>query len=234
MNHRTFAQTLHLLCERDGMVKPRTGKPAPSILARRTSLNQPTVTRMLRGDSESPTDENGRKLCRAFRVSREQLVGREQIAGIDIPSGQIPEKSWTGEGDSAKPGHMPILSWEQVVTWLNDPLSFDLKGVGEWHPTQPNAGPNSFALRVKGDGMVSMNGGARSYPEGAIIFVDPDIKPRPGRRVIASVAGSLTFKALVEDLGITYLKPVNPTYPLLPVDKSVSLLATVFGTYIPE
>ncbi|KPC21752.1 Peptidase [Pseudomonas amygdali pv. lachrymans] len=56
---------------------------------------------------------------------------------------------------------------------------------------------------------------APSVPEGSQILVDTRADVRPGKLVIAKLADSneATFKKLVEDGGVRYLKPLNSAYP---------------------
>lgn len=72
---------------------------------------------------------------------------------------------------------------------------------------------HTYALRVHGDSMVSEV--ADSFPEGSIIFVEPEMDALPGDYVIAvNEQGETTFKQLVKDGGDLYLKPLNTRYPI--------------------
>lgn len=74
----------------------------------------------------------------------------------------------------------------------------------------------------------------RSYPSDAIIFVDPDRagSARNGDLVIATVAGTdeVTFKMLVKDAGVSYLRPLNPAY--LPITQEFRVIGKVIGMWI--
>lgn len=78
----------------------------------------------------------------------------------------------------------------------------------------PHDGPNTYCLIVKGDSMTNSIPGQRSYPEGTIIFVDPDKPVTNGCRVIAKLPDceGLTFKEYREDGGKRYLMPLNRSY----------------------
>lgn len=45
-------------------------------------LNQATLSRMLDGQSQHPTQDNARPLCRRYAISYDQLVGNDPIPGL--------------------------------------------------------------------------------------------------------------------------------------------------------
>ena len=107
-------------------------------------------------------------------------------------------------------GHVPVISWVQAGDWMEviDHLS---PGDGERVETTYKARPHTYALRVKGDSMEPR------FPEGAILIVEPDESPEPGKFVIVRQNGDTeaTFKQLIKDGGQFYLKPLNPRYPIM-------------------
>lgn len=88
----------------------------------------------------------------------------------------------------------------------------------------------AFALRVRGDSMVSSDG-KPSFPEGCIIIVEPigPAGPRPGQHVIVqlSTAKEAVFKKLVEFDGQLWLKPLNSQYPIAPLPADAHILGVV-------
>ncbi|WHI53519.1 S24 family peptidase [Microbulbifer sp. MLAF003] len=93
----------------------------------------------------------------------------------------------------------------------------------------------AFALRVNSDSMTSPYAGQRSYPEGTIIFVDPDKPLTNGCRVIAKINGEVTFKGYTEDMGHIYLLPINPIRsPMKVTGKDISFCGVIIGSYTPE
>lgn len=148
----------------------------------------------------------------------------------------------TGEGPmlETEPGpniyaRVPLISWVQAGAW-RPRICGRLPGAGDdFIPTTKRIGPRAFALRVRGDSMVNPHG-RPSYPEGCIIVVDPDRAAQPGARVIARLPDQdeATFKQLVSDAGRLYLKPLNPLYPLLPVDQRTQIVGVVVQTIVDE
>lgn len=130
-------------------------------------------------------------------------------------------------------GVVPLISWVKAGDWMEaaDPLQ---PGDAEkWLPCPVNHGERAFALRVRGDSMTAAFG--RSYPEGCIIFVDPDRRaPVNGERVVAKLAGTdeVTFKVFKEEDGRRWLQPLNPSH--LPIREAFKILGTVIGKWEDE
>lgn len=97
------------------------------------------------------------------------------------------------------------------------------KGRFETVPVSVEVKRHTYALRVRGDSMVSQTGD--SFPDGSIVVVEPEMPPLPGDYVIVlNDANQTTFKQLVRDGGDLYLKPLNGRYPIKPLGA-----ATVIG-----
>ena len=107
-------------------------------------------------------------------------------------------------------GSVPLISSVQAGYWMNF-LDTLLPGEGERIETTYKARQHTYAVRVQGDSMEP------KFPDGAILIVEPDEYPQPGRFVIVRQANSedTTFKQLIEDGGNRFLKPLNPRYPIL-------------------
>jgi SOS-response transcriptional repressor LexA len=90
----------------------------------------------------------------------------------------------------------------------------------EWVETTVPIRQHTYALRVRGDSMTNPAGDP-SFPDGAIIVIEPDAIDEPakmiGSFVIVKRASDeeATFKQMVKDAGRYYLKPLNPRYPML-------------------
>jgi SOS-response transcriptional repressor LexA len=130
---------------------------------------------------------------------------------------------------------VPLISWVQAGQWA-DVVDVYRPGEGE-KPiyTTRKVGPHAFALRVVGDSMENPNG-RPTYPQGSIIIVDPDREAAHGNAVIVRLEDSkqATFKQLVVEGGVRYLKPLNPRYPIMKVDRKASFCGVVVQTIIDE
>ncbi|QVI77388.1 LexA family protein [Pseudomonas syringae] len=107
----------------------------------------------------------------------------------------------------------PIVSWVAAGEWSEAVEPYAPGAADDYDVSDYKAKGPAFWLEVKGDSMTAPT--APSIPEGSQILVDTRADVRPGKLVIAKLAGSneATFKKLVEDGGVRYLKPLNSAYP---------------------
>ena len=82
--------------------------------------------------------------------------------------------------------------------------------------------------------MENSAGGRPTFPDGALIVVDPDKAADIGCFVVVRFEDheEATFKQLVEDAGRRYLKPLNARYPMVPINGSATLCGTWVQTII--
>ncbi|MBV2128187.1 LexA family protein [Arsukibacterium indicum] len=151
-------------------------------------------------------------LSKSLKVSLEYL-----LHGIDKNVEQGPDLR----------GTVPLISWIQAGKWLETEVR-EMAGDYQQYATTANVGPRGFALRVLGDSMTSFTGG-KTIPEGSIVVVDPDIAVTSGKVVVARLDGSgeSTLKQYIEDGGQKYLKPFNPTYPIMQVNGNCTIIGVV-------
>ena len=131
-------------------------------------------------------------------------------------------------------GRVPLIGWDSIGM-LDESRGFEAQGLVEsWASVFKGDSANAYAVRVEGDSMTAPYGGAKSYPEGSIIIVDPDRRtPESGRRVIARLSsGQITFKTLIEEDGRRWLKPLNPLHQ--PIHDEFEVLGTVIAKHEPE
>jgi len=135
-----------------------------------------------------------------------------------------------------KPELVPLISWVQAGEFSESPDLFFPGDAEEWLPCPSRHSQKTYALRVTGDSMTSSSPGERSYPNGTIIFVDPERAYHVGSRVIARLPGTseVTFKVYTEDAGKPYLMPINTRYPAIPMPEGTLICGVVIGSYWPE
>ena len=185
-----------------------------SELGRRMGVSYAAVQQWESGASR-PRPKRLKELAQVLGVSQAQLLElTDEVQRADRPVQTVPLISWVQAG-----------KWEEAVD-IYQPGEAD-----DWVPINQNTGPNAFALTVIGDSMISPYG-SHSYPPGTIIVVDPAVFADPGRRVVARhvESGEVTFKELARDGGMTYLKPLNPQYPLMHVDEDWEVLGVVVSS----
>ena len=134
----------------------------------------------------------------------------------------------------AMEGRVPLISWVQAGDWKPAADPYAVGDAEEWIDSPVRANLGVYALRVRGESMINPTG-PKSYPDGCIIFIDPQRRsPHNGERIIAKIDGNdeVTFKVYVEDAGRVFLKPLNPQFP--PIFEKFKVLGTVIYKGEPE
>jgi SOS-response transcriptional repressor LexA len=185
----------------------------PSEIARRAGVPQPTVHRILSGQSIDPKITILRKIASCLDTSIAELEqNKDAVAEINKPYGVK--------------NTVPLVDWKQ----LTEPKAHEIAPL---IPCPTAHGPNTFATRVKDNTMTAQYG--RSYPEGCIIFIDPDRadKAQPGDRVYALIEGKIpSFKQYGDADGERYLQSINLQYPI--ITRPFEIKGLVIGCWIPE
>lgn len=198
-------------------------------LARQANVTQPTIHRIITGESKAPKRENIEKIAKALRVSSKWLWDggpRPDLANqfdANVEMALQPTRSFL----------YPEISWVQAGS-AREAVEMSNIALCPQHSSDVWAGEDAFWLRVSGNSMTSSSGS--SFPEGFLILVAPDIEPRQGQFVVARMIDSneATFKQLVRDAGELYLKPLNPSYPTKPVDDTWEIVGTVVDGKMPK
>lgn len=126
-------------------------------------------------------------------------------------------------------GRVPLVSSVAAGMFAE---SIDLLPAGfaeEWVPCAVPVRAHTFALKVSGDSMEPR------FHEGMILIVEPELEARPGHFVIAKNSDNeATFKQLVREGGVFYLKPLNQRYPLQPLGdgKIIGVVVQSFETLV--
>lgn len=178
------------------------------------------------------------KWIRTGKISRENLAKISRVLRLPIAElmhGYV-APDMVGENVSpytVRQSGVPVISWIQAGEWSEVSEAYPPGDHELMIPCLARHGPHAYALRVEGDSMTSPAG--RSYPEGSIIFVDPDKRnARVGDRVIAKINGDnlVTFKQLAADGNRYYLKPLNPNHK--PIFDEFRVIGVVIGMWMDE
>jgi SOS-response transcriptional repressor LexA len=82
-----------------------------------------------------------------------------------------------------------------------------------WHYCPLDLGENGFVLRVRGTSMTAPAEARHTFPEGTLLFVNPEIEAVPGKFVIVARNGNeATFKKLTIEEGELFLEALNPAW----------------------
>lgn len=187
-----------------------------------SGVSQPTIKRILDGESKEPDKSTVVSLAKALGCTYAYLYDGKEGGNV-APGPDLAQK-------------IPLISWVQAGAFCESPDVFLPGDAEDWIPCPTRHGPSTYALAVRGDSMTSPYPGQRSYPAGIIIFVDPDRVVENGSRVIAKdpETGEVTFKVYVEDSGRRFLKPINPAYPSIPITGEIGICGVVIGSFMPE
>lgn len=210
---RHFCETLNLLVDSLGSeFRKANGSLNIAMIARAIRINQPTMQRMLNGQSKEPSGENADKLCSFFRVDRDQLVGRKPIPGIDDTNG-VRDKSLQNVGPvHRKIGKIPLISFTQAGNWCDVVDPYELEDAEKWMESPIEHSDKAFMLRNQGS---SMDDGTRDgYPDGVILQFEPEMEAMHGDDVVVRTPdGKTTFKRLQKTPEGVFLMAINPDFP---------------------
>lgn len=161
---------------------------------------------------------NARGMGDALAAKLERALGKPE-GWMDIP---LPDPSPGNVKEVAPKRRVPLISWVRAGSWSDVVDQYHPGEADEWvdvYDTIP--GDQTFALRVTGDSMTSPYAGdAITFPDGTVIVVDPMRVAGAGDYVVAKdvTTQQATFKKLTTDSGRWYLKPLNPSYPMIEID----------------
>ena len=158
------------------------------------------------------------------RLAKLYQLDMEGIYDASLTEGNSPATA----AKATKGKQVPIISWVQAGAMAEVVL--------EHHDFEVTLSPfrcsdDAYALEVKGDSMTSNPGANHSFPEGSIIIVEPNAEPRHRSFVIARQDGTneVTFKRLNME-GSKCLQPLNPQYPIIPIDSHIHICGVVIGS----
>jgi len=128
-------------------------------------------------------------------------------------------------------GRVPIVSYVVAGQWAEIEDHFLPPDEYEYiEASESLDSTQAIALRVDNDSMFR-EGDPRSFPPGCIIVVKrPDLRnPVSGDFVVVRLEeeNRATFKQLIHDGDRTYLRPLNPAYPTIHVDKPAHFVGVV-------
>lgn len=216
----TLAERLTTAMERSGI--------SQAELARACGVKPPSVNGWLSGKSKYLRGENLLKAAAVLGVSQQWLAtGEGPMSAASVLGGS----SNVEPGPDVK-GKVPLVSWVQAGAWCEACNPVDISEVERWLDCPVPHSKSTFVLRVRGDSMTAPTGNARTYPEGCLIFVDPERRaPVNGDRIVACLVGSneVTFKVFKDEDGRRWLQPLNPSHE--PIREPFKVLGTVIGKW---
>lgn len=196
-------------------------------LSRRSGATQPTIHRILSGESASPRRNNIESMAKALRVSPDWLFfGTEPInpgSGLALLPDQMSNiQPLKGSGKPAR--KYPLISWVAAGEWQESCDTFNPGDADEWIESPANAGEHGYWLTVNGPSMQP------KFDNGTLILVNPDgFDVISGKFYIARLldTGETTFKQYLRDGGSSYLRPLNSAFPIIPITDRIEIIGRV-------
>jgi len=149
---------------------------------------------------------------------------------MDEPHGGEPHTSrmrqatGTGIGSSTCILH-PLISWAEAGERPNSAEDNAPDRWNEWLPCPVKCSEKTFVLRAQGASMEP------KFPEGTLIFVDPEIEPAHGKYIVVNLgnADQATFKQLIVEDDHRFLKALNPDWPkpIVEMDEAATITGVV-------
>jgi len=187
-------------------------------LAQNMGLTYGAITHYLTGRRVPPLSQF-HKLAQILKTDAAWLHYGEEDRSLMIGSNTI-----TSEHKYS----VPIMSYSELARHGVNGTDSTLTP-SEFIPNLFSDQPHWIALRVLGDAMSAPLGNLKTFIEGSIIIVDSKKDVADGCYVVAVLADSkeITFKQYVIDSGITYLKPLNPQYPMVKLENESRIYGVV-------
>ena len=181
-------------------------------LARQTGVGQPVIHRMASGETDNPKVGSLIEISKFLNVNISQLIGieplpKDRFAGTHNPF----YRAWA---------KLPLLSWEQAAVWPEKRIPAEIES---YISTESIVSDNAFAIRMEDSTMLPR------YAEGAILIVEPNIKPRNNDFAAVVVEGDtrMQFKQVLYDGSDLYLKPLNQDFQVRNVGSNYRILGAL-------
>ena len=127
---------------------------------------------------------------------------------------------------------VPLISWVQAGEWCEAVDLFQPGDAEEWPYCPVPHSPSTYALTIHGVSMFNPSS-PPSFSEGDTIFVDPQKEYRNKSLVIAKIANEqkVTFKQLIIEDNIKFLRPLNPEWPekIIPLSEDSLICGVVIA-----
>lgn len=132
----------------------------------------------------------------------------------------------TGLNAARAYSQVPLLSWQEALTWLDSTNPAGKKSF-QYIVSHIPMGAQAFALRTDSDSMEAPSG--ISFPNHCLIIVDPDERVTNGSYVLArqNTSSQMVFKQFIIDGNRRYLKPLNPRYPITEITPQAIICGVV-------
>lgn len=189
-----------------------------TAVAEITGVSKSHISQTELGETKSPSFDVIAKLADFYGLSLDALykASKNKATSAMVAAG------------TRMPHNLPIIPWSEIHNWQS--YANNMGTGGDVVPSPFNCSEQSFAAYVTNDSMTATHGALDNFPEGALIIIDPKEPSNNKSFVVAFNENNNdpTFKQLIIDGSTTYLRPLNPQYPLQMTEK-VTIVGTVLG-----
>lgn len=156
-------------------------------LARRVSLPQPTVHRIVSGVCEHPHMSSLKPLAAYFGITVDQLKGHDHIPWLD------------------RIARVPMLSWKDPLSWSRTKESDEHRDLVL---TDAMVSGSAYALKVQDASMEPV------FPRNSTLIVDPEREYQDRSLAIIKMGehNEAVFRQIRVDAGSVYLKALSPDF----------------------
>jgi SOS-response transcriptional repressor LexA len=188
-------------------------------LGRRSGVSQPTVHRILHGDSNNPRIDNVMNIAKALGLDGAALLSGKLATDYD-------ENVIAGP---AIVGRVPRLSWVQAGALSEAIDLFEPGYAEEWLDCPFPHSKKAYCLEVRGTSMFP------DYRPGELIVVEPMLEAMHDDDVVCRTPDGLaTFKRLQITEDGTFLLALNPDFPnrIITVPEDTEICGVVTGSWM--
>lgn len=134
--------------------------------------------------------------------------------------------AWLLEGQGSpnvpSPNLIPLID-ESYARYFTNVDALPADEIQQWVASPEDMNGLGFAITVRGDSMVSDNGGG--YPDGSIAVFTNEVEGlKSGDLVLVCIDDaddSITFKKYIKDAGDSFLAPLNNLYAPLHIESTI-------------
>lgn len=198
-------------------------------LAIEVGVSQGAIQKISGGQAKSTTKLL--QIAKALGVNAEWLgngIGPMRTQAHHNVAGKWDNVSYDSNYQSGKV--YPLISSVRAGAWSEANEPYTLEEVAEWYESTSKVQGEGFWLRVEGDSMTAPAG--LSIPENTLVLFDTGREPVNGSLVIAKLTDSneATFKKLIIDGGLRFLRGLNPAWPLMPINGNCKIIGVAIET----
>lgn len=185
-------------------------------LAERAGTSQQAIEQLENGKTQRPRYLP--ELANVLGVSVDWLVKGSGDANVTYVAPHEPRQKY------------PLISKVQAGAWNEAVEAYTLRDFDHWYESDAHIQGQGFWLLVDGESMTSPSG--LSIPEGTLVLFDTGREAVNGSLVVAKLTDSneATFKKLIIDGAQRYLKGLNPSWPMTPINGNCRIIGVAIET----